>query len=431
MTATARPREHPRAPRSSGTLPLAVAFAGLGGTASIVPAVLPAVMASRPAAAGSGYLLAVPTTFLGLLVGVVLSIRLIRRSSARTTVAIGALTQGAALGALVVLPPAPGFVVAAGGAGLGFGLVEAAGSALAREVAGAAVTRLLSGLTTAAALTAAASPVAVAFLPLAAAPSIALALVAVLHLGAAALLAVERRPGGERPMGSREERRGLEPSAAGVGAPPTGTRSGLVRVAVALFLYVGVEATLSGYSAVIATTLLTSDVRRAALGTSAFWLLMGAGRLVASLTLRSRHASSRRQLGVVTGCGAALLLIAAAAVGSPVRQTVALAGAVCFLGPCYSLILGSALSGYPAVQAARITGPLVACGAVGGALLPALTLATGTGPSAPTTLVLAAALVLLDGLLVVARRPDPADTRRSRTARPGPRSRTGRPGDPS
>lgn len=388
-------------------LPLVLAFAGLGGTASVVPAVLPAAMSAQPGSTGTGYLLAVPAAFLGLLVGVVLSIRTIRRRSARTTVAIGALTQCASLGAMVALPPAPAFVSAAACAGLGFGLAEAAGSALAREVAGTAVTRLLTGLTTAVALTAATAPVAVAFLPLDGAPSITLALVAVLHLGAVVLLAAQGGRAGSRRVDARDEPARTESSGPPAGAPPTSTRRGLVPIAAALLLYVGVEATLSGYSAVIATSLLNSDARRAALGTSAFWLLMSAGRLLTSLTLRSRRASPPRQLGVAAAGGAALLLLAAGAAGAPVPQAVALAGAVCFLGPCYSLILGAALSRLPAAEASRVTGPLVACGAVGGALLPALTLATRAGPVDPITLAVCGLLVLVAGLLVVARRLGP------------------------
>lgn len=398
-----RARRH----RSPAPLSLVVAFAGLGGTASVVPAVLPA--AAHSSTAGTGYLLAVPVTFVGLLFGVVLSIRLLRRGSALTVVAIGALVQCAALGALVVLPPPPAFVIFAGCAGLGFGLVEAAGSALARLMVGASVTHLLTTLTAVVALAAATCPLAVTFIPLAGAPSIALALVAAVHLAAVALLVVPAGRVDSRPMRSRPP---SGPPRSDEQAPSArrpamdsdaAFRLDLARTAGALLLYVGVEATLSGWSAVIVTTLLTPDARQAALGTSAFWLLMGAGRLITALALRSRHAQPRRQLSVAAIAGAGLLLLAGTVTGAPRVEAVVLCGAVLFLGPFYSLILGTGLSRTPRARVTQVTGPLVACGAAGGALLPALTLAAGSDPTDRFTLVVAAVLVLVAGLLLAVR----------------------------
>jgi len=392
---------------------LFLAFAGLGGTAAVIPAVLPTALDRSPADATT-YLQAVPATFTGLLLGVLLSTVLIRATSTRAVLGLGSLIQAGALSALLSVPPAAGFVLTAGWAGLGFGLVEAAGSALARESAGASTTRLLAALTGTVALVAATCPLIVAYVPSAGAPSIALVLVAAIHLataGGLAAAAILLRRGAT----ARRSPRGLgNPTEVPPASSSDGDRTGrrltgqlvrtLAAVALALALYVGVESAFSGWSAVIAGPLLGTDAQRAAVGTSVFWILMATGRFAAWVLLRAP-----RQPGpFLIPAAAAILLIAAAAAGGTAAGVVALCGAVIFLGPCYSVILGTGLSLVSPADAARVTGPLVACGAVGGAGIPWLVLAGTSNPTSRAVPILSAALLLVVGLLVAVPRPHAA-----------------------
>lgn len=398
--------------RSQLVGPLVLAFAGLGGTAAVIPAVLPTAASRFPADSG-GYLQAVPAVFTGLLLGVLLSAVATKGSSTRAVVALGSLLQAGALVVLLTMPPVLGFLLAAGSAGLGFGLVEAAGSALARESAAASVTRLLAVLTGTVALVAATCPLIVAFLPVPGAPSIALALVAGIHLSTVVSLGVTARSS-RRPFGAdRADERGHE------AAPSTAADRSrhvdvervvfplreLGAIAAALALYVGVESVFSGWSAVIAADQLATDTQRSAVGTSAFWILMATGRFAAWRMLRSRTAGIRHPLIAVTG-GAVLLLIAAAASGP--AAGIALCGAVVLLGPCYALILGIGLSRVTVADAARVTGPLVACGAIGGAGIPSLMLAVTDSPTGRAVPLLGALLLLLAGVLLLLPR-QPAD----------------------
>lgn len=375
---------------------LILAFAGLGGTAAVIPAVLPSASDRHPADASS-YLQAVPALFTGLLLGVLLSAFLMRVRSVSATVGIGSFLQAVAVAALILMPPALGFLAAAAVAGLGFGLVEAAGSALAREWAGESVTQLLAALTGTVAVTAAGCPLIVAFVPLPEAPVLALAFVSGLHFATVGILVRptrNRRPAPQTPESRRE-----------VTGPVRSRIHGLGVVALALALYVGVESVFSGWSAVITADLISAGPQQAAAGTSAFWLLMAAGRFAAWLLLRSRPARLGQVLVPVTAA-AALLLVSVAAAGTNPAATAALCGAIVFLGPCYSMILGIGLTRVAVTDAARVTGPLVACGALGGASIPWLMVTAADSPASRTVLILSAALLVLAGvLLAVPRRP--------------------------
>lgn len=370
-----------------------LAFAGLGGTASVIPAVLPS-MAERHPADTNTYLQAVPATFLGLLLGVLLSAYVMSILSARRTVFVGSVLQAAAVAAVITVLSPGTFVVVAALAGLGFGLVEAAGSVLARQVAGRKVAGLLAALTGTVAVLAAGCPLIVALVPWPQAPKLALGLVATLHLITAACTAH-----GPEPLGQQKNRGGVETS---------GRRVGMVRLgftAIALALYVGVEAVFSGWSAVIAADRLALDARHAAVGTSVFWMLMATGRLAAWLALRVRTAGPRHL--VVTAVGASsCLLVAGTGIGGSAGLIAAVCLAVFFLGPCYSLILGIGLARVDAGGAERVTGRLVASGAVGGATIPFLALSAGQTLANPALLTWCAVLLLLVAALVrVSGRP--------------------------
>lgn len=366
---------------------LFLAFAGLGGTASVIPAVLPS-MAERHPGDTSTYLQAVPATFFGLLLGVLLSAYVMAIFSARRTVFLGSVLQASAVAAVIAATSPGAFVVATGLAGLGFGLVEAAGSVLARQVAGANVARLLAALTGTVAVMAAGCPLIVALVPWPQAPTFALGLVATLHLITA--VGTARRP---EPLAQPPTHGQVATSGRG------GGKARLGRTAVALALYVGVEAVFSGWSAVIAADRLTLGARHAAVGTSAFWILMAAGRLAAWSALRLRAARTRHLVGAAVGASSCLL-VAGTGIGGSAGSIAALCLAVFFLGPCYSLILGLGLARIDARAAERLTGGLVASGAVGGATIPFFALAAGQTSADPALFLGCAALLLLAAALV-------------------------------
>ena len=99
------------------------AFAGLGVTASFVPAVLPA--AGRATAGDLDA--AVPALFGGLLAGVLASGPLLRAVPAARVLQAGGALQALAVVVAACAADAAPFVAAAVLAGVGFGLVEAAG----------------------------------------------------------------------------------------------------------------------------------------------------------------------------------------------------------------------------------------------------------------------------------------------------------------
>ena len=160
-----------------------------------------------------------------------------------------------------------------------------------------------------------------------------------------------------------------------------------------LFLFVGAETVFSGWSSVLPLEVLRLSPRTAALGTSAFWILMAAGRYLAAALLR-RGVPPRRYLVLGLAAAAADLAIAAA-IGrpAPVLQLALAALATASLAPGYALILGQALArvGDHAVQ--RVTGILVAAGSAGGSAIP-LAVALGVGAAVPALLLTQAGLLL-------------------------------------
>lgn len=359
---------------------LFAAFAGLGVTASFVPAVLPA--AER--AIGTALSVAVPALFAGLLVGVLLSGPLLVRRPPRTALILGSALQAGAIVAAAWAGHPAVFIAAAALAGLGFGLVEAAGSVAAKAAATGSATGLLSALMGTVAVCAAVTPLAVAAgtgaLP-------ALSILAVVPLVTIVLLAGARAPSTPASdIPTRRDLRGL---------------TALLPFAVALPMYVGVETVLSGWSAVIPERALALEPAAAALGTSAFWALMALGRFVAA-ALRRASVPPVAILATGTIGAAGLMATAGVLVGdTPVGALVALAASVVLLAPSYGLILGLALDRLDAARSAAVTGALVACGAIGGTFVPSLVLLIGRDPATSTTLIISAALCAVVPVLVL------------------------------
>ncbi|MEU4014532.1 MFS transporter [Microbacterium sp. NPDC028030] len=374
------------------------AFAGLGVTAALVPAVLPAAERSIDADLSS----AVPALFAGLLIGVIASGPLLMRRPPQIALILGGALQAAAIVGVALAATPAVFIAAAVVAGFGFGLVEASGSVAAKSVAVGSATGLLSALLGTVAVCAAVTPLVVA---LGSGVRPALGILAVVPLVSVAVFSVA--------MFSHPTPSDPTPTAAYTEAPSRRDTRGLLVLlpfAVALPLYVGVETVLSGWSAVIPGRILAIDPGVAALGTSAFWSLMALGRFGAA-TLRRLAVPPTRILATAT-CAAAVLMAAAGLLvdRAPVWALVALAAVVVLLAPSYGLILGLALDRLDPARSAAATGALVACGAVGGAAIPALILMIGRDPASGTTFLVAAALCALVPLLVLvaARPPRPA-----------------------
>lgn len=379
------------------------AFAGMGGTASIIPATIPLAALSADAPT-PGYLAAVPALFLGLLAGVAFSAVLLRATTATSAITIGSLLQFAALLIIGTAPDGPTFAIAAGVAGVGFGLCEASGSIVARALAGQQTTGLLSALTGTVALVAAASPLLIVAAPFNLNVFQFITALAFGHLVTMALFVIAPRCERELPdTGTAGNVRRARPAALAILLAP---------VAGALFLFVGVETVFAGWSAVISAGALGLPATVAPLGTSAFWVLMAAGRFGVWLILKTRV---RPTATLVTNCTVASGCFATACIlrdGSPSAALFATAAAIICLGPMYSLILGIGLVRVDLGDAKKAVGLLVACGAAGGAVVPASLLAVNSDPGSPTVFLAAAILTAVVAVLAVA--PRRATTRQHR-----------------
>ncbi|HMG63329.1 MAG TPA: hypothetical protein VK599_10305, partial [Streptosporangiaceae bacterium] len=153
------------------------------------------------------------------------------------------------------------------------------------------------------------------------------------------------------------------------------------------------ETVFSGWSSVLPLEVLRLSPRTAALGTSAFWALMAAGRyLAAALVRRGVPAGRYLVLGLAAAAGD---LAVAAWIGSSVPGVeLALAAlATASLAPGYALILGQALGSVNDDAVQRLTGVLVAAGSAGGSVIP-LAVALGVGAAIPALLLTQAVLLL-------------------------------------
>lgn len=339
---------------------LLASFTGMGATASAVPAVLPMVQNQL----GDDVRSAVPALFFGLLLGVLASSPLLVRFRALRLTGLGCFVQAGGLTAIVLSGDALAFVAGAAAAGLGFGLAESSGSVGVKELAQGSSARPLTVVTAMVAGAAAVTPLVVAAWSFVGDVRVVLAGVAVVQVIAGT--SAQRAPAA--PVQHRVTRRWLRGRSV----------AGLLPLVCALPLYVGVESALAGWSALIAAALLPIPPAMAASGTSMFWILMAAGRLMAS-SATSRW-NPQRVATVSVGSAAVLLLVAGGVREiAPAICAIALIGAVVALAPTYAVIIGLGLDRLDAAEAARATGLLVAAGAVGGAALPATVLAAGGG----------------------------------------------------
>lgn len=368
------------------------AFAGLGGTAAIIPALLPGLVS----AGDEKFLAAVPALFGGLLVGVITSAFALTTVDPLRLVGIGAAIQALMLGSAVASQSNAGaFVVASAGAGVGFGLTEAAGSVAAKRSAPGATPRALNALTATVAAAAALSPLVVFSTP--GDGRLGLLVVIFVHAAAAILAFTARRPHAKHEVAYSQG--ALESSSSRI--PVSGRHLATVAaLGAAIALYVGVETIFAGGSAIIPARLLGLDATTAALGTSVFWLLMALGRSLAAVVLR--RLAPHYLAGTTAAIAATALGVAAlSAESAPVAAVAMCCVAVIVIAPTYSLIIGIAVDLLPPGATARAIGPLVACGALGGVLVPTAALGVAE-PGAPGgAFALAAALCVPIGGITV------------------------------
>ncbi|WP_105036889.1 MFS transporter [Cryobacterium aureum] len=374
---------------------LAFAFAALGGTAAVIPAIIPAFAADLEVQ--SAVLLpAIPALFTGLLVGVLSTSFASALFSLTSLLRAGAAAQALGLAVTACAPAPLWFVVGAALAGFGFGIVEAAGTAAVRVIRSDGIPRALTKLTLIISIVATVTPLAVlASAMLGWARPIPL-LIAVVQLGVVASLrripSVPRRTPGD---GATK----TSGAAAGAARPGGSAHTAqLSFLAAALFCYVGTESVISGWSASTLEHNLGASAAVAPLGTSAFWLLMSLGRMsgvaVTGRVFPGRVALGSTALIALALCGAALLQ------GPyPLIALLGLGLAVFASGSCYGLLIGTAVERTPERNAVHASSAFVALGAAGGATIPfiaaSVTLSSGQGAATTTAAMSAVALFVL------------------------------------
>ncbi|WP_433674664.1 MFS transporter [Microbacterium gorillae] len=364
-----------------------LAFAGLGITTATFPALIP----SRAATDGELVLLAAPMLFFGLLIGVLVTTAIGARLRPTAMAAIGSTVQAAALIAVPIAPGAVGFVIAAAIGGLGFGISEAAGNLVARAAAETVGTAgLLARLTGVVAIVAATVPLLFAAALAEPWRLSLIGILAVAHLLTAMLL----------------WRSVLPDARPAIAATRLGHRGTLLIVAITLAFFVGVESVFAGWSAVFGERLADLSPTAASIATTAYWGVVAAGRFGFAALVHRGHPP--RRTFIIGMIAATVLLGVAASVrdAAPLVALVCIAIVVATLATGYAALVGIGLDTASDAQAPRVVGILVACGATGGTVIPALLLATTGDPTAMATLAACAALtaaVAITSAIVAAR----------------------------
>lgn len=330
---------------------LPLTFAALGATGAVFGPALPSLAAqmdTSPARAS----LVVSALFVGLLLGVsALQLSSVASAAPRLLRRCGALLQAGALLALPLGSSLPALLLAGAVAGVGFGISEAAASAVVVSRRDGA--QQLSVLGATFAVAAILTPAAVA-LSLHTTGNLLPVLIGIAGLQVAAGLGAS-------------ENRSLHTTTV-VGDGPARTAWPLAAV---LMLYVGAEVLLSTWATELTRTLLALDASVAALASTAFWACLALGRLLGSLL--AKHLGPARLLrsmlaAATIGCATAAGLASQAWGGAAL---VALAVAVVLLGPVYALALAVG-SGANGMARPRVAAFRIGLGALGGAAVPAV-----------------------------------------------------------
>lgn len=353
---------------------LAFAFAALGGTAAVVPAVIPA-LALELGAPTAELLPAVPALFTGLLAGVLSISPLSRRFSLTALLRGGSGAQAIGLALAGFAPTPVWFIIGAGIAGAGFGLVEAGGSAVVRVLGAQGMPRALTRLTLWIGVVATVTPLVVlASATLGWARPVPLGLAA---LNLALVFALRGMPSAVP-----------APGASGAPVRPPTSTARMALLAAALFCYVGTETVVSGWSASTFERELGTTAAVAALGTSAFWLLITLGRLAGTAALGRRGASAASVALLCTALIAGSLGLAALTAGRlPAASLLLIGVSVLASGPCYALLLGLAVGHAADDRAVQASSRFVALAAAGGVTISLFAVnSTSFGPQAPTVI---------------------------------------------
>lgn len=359
-------------------LTLLAVYAGLGATASIFGASLPA-LASRLGSDVATLSLVTPAIFFGLLLGVGGSAVAMRRSHPEVTLVRASTFQAVAL-VLVPWAPTPMFVmVLAVVAGAGFGTSEVAATVVAARHPRAAAR--IAGLTAVFAGAAVVTPLLVsAGLRLTGTLTIAFTVASTIHLIAAWS---GRRVPGPIPDAA--------PTIVDQSAQPS-----LVPIALILAAYVGAEATLGTWSAALGQRLLGLSTASAAFITTGFWVSLLIGRVVGAWLLRrvapDRMLHGTLLIGATTAAGAAALFN-----WSGVATLVLLAATAASMGPIYALTL-SVVAAPSSPSPVKQTSILIALGAVGGVVVP--TVAAPLAHHHPASVVLVTGAFLAGAIAV-------------------------------
>jgi fucose permease len=348
----------PPASRRHGVT-LVAAFCSLGIVSATVPASIPAT-AARLGVPAAELLPAVSLLFLGLLAGVLVTV--VPRTAERVFLVLGLLLDAAALLLLAAAPTTTVFFAGSALAGVGFGLAEASASSLTRMHAGERTPGRLTLLNGATAVAAALTPLLLVVSG-SSGSAVAIAVLATVP-AAGAVIALSAWSPWSRPPAPRARVRPTQ-------QPPTQRTPRLPRslllAGAALFVFVGAETVLAGWSSVLPQALFQLSPGTAAVGTTVFWLLMAAGRFLCAAILR-RGLRVEAYLAITLSSAAVLVVVAALL---PERTVAGIVSClvVVLVAPGYALLLGRALVGVSAGSAGRITGWLVAVGSSGGAAI--------------------------------------------------------------
>lgn len=356
--------------------------------------VMPDLLAHYHAAYAAGGQL-VFAQFIGFMAGVPAA-SFAHRFGHRHTLALAAATVGVCQFALGVLPPFPLLYPAAFISGLGVALTETAVATHIMEAYPGRRAVVMSRLEVAFGLGSFLMPSVTSFLIARSVWRDAFFLTAVMEIGLAVvwLLTRAQRIAGESGARDRES------------APPpalttAGRRAALILFMIMIFVYVGVENSLSGFMPALFIPYVHVTPAVASLAVTVFWGAMVAGRAVTGRLMR--HVSYRPFL--LVSCSLTLGAVVAMAVVPNAYVVYALAAAAgVFMSGIFAITLVFANHSLHGDER-RVTSLLTLCAGVGGATLPAVVgYVMDREPPAPSILVIAGYAALMVICLLAAVR---------------------------
>lgn len=349
--------------------------------------VMPDLLAHYHAAYAAGGQL-VFAQFIGFLAGVPAA-SLAHRFGHRHTLALAAAAVGVCQLALGALPPFPLLYPCAFISGLGVAMTETAVATHIMEAYPGRRAVVMSRLEVAFGLGSFLMPSVTSFLIAKSVWRGAFFLTAATEIGLAVVWLLTRADRTAGAGGALDRPSAAQPALSGAGR-----RIALIVFMVMIFVYVGVEASLSGFMPALFIPYVHVTPAVASLAVTVFWGAMVAGRAVTGRLMR--HVSYRPFL--LVSCGLTLAAVGAMALlpNAYVVYTLAAAAGL-FMSGIFAVTLVFANHSLPGDER-RVTSLLTLCAGVGGATLPAIVgYVMDRVPPAPSILVIAgyAALMLL------------------------------------